>query len=285
MKYIFPRYPAGKFKAVTLSYDDGCRQDIRLADILRKYGIKCTFNINTCRFDDLKTDSHLSAEEIKKYLLTGENEIAVHGDYHKAPGLCPPTVYIKDIIDCRARLEKEFDMLIRGMAYPDSGINIMQEGNSYEEIKHNIKMLGIAYARTIDKDNDSFFLPNDFYNWAPTCHHTNPEAIAFAEKFANMQLGKYCSGRKARLFYLWGHSYEFDRDDNWDLIEKLCEILGGREDIWYAANIEICDYIKAYQSLEFSLDQKIVYNPTAYKIWFEADGMPYSIESKETIHI
>ena len=34
-------------KAVTFSYDDGIEQDRRLVEIFNRYGMKCTFNLNT----------------------------------------------------------------------------------------------------------------------------------------------------------------------------------------------------------------------------------------------
>ena len=34
-------------KAVTFSYDDGVTQDIRLIELLNKYHLKCTFNLNS----------------------------------------------------------------------------------------------------------------------------------------------------------------------------------------------------------------------------------------------
>ena len=37
-------------KALTFSYDDGVTQDKRLIKILNKYGLKCTFNINSGLF-------------------------------------------------------------------------------------------------------------------------------------------------------------------------------------------------------------------------------------------
>ena len=37
----------GKKKAITFSYDDGVTQDIRLIELFNKYGLKCTFNINS----------------------------------------------------------------------------------------------------------------------------------------------------------------------------------------------------------------------------------------------
>lgn len=45
-----------KFKAITFSFDDGVQQDKRLIEILNRYSLKCTFNINLGLFD--KHTSH-----------------------------------------------------------------------------------------------------------------------------------------------------------------------------------------------------------------------------------
>ena len=37
MRYQFLRFPGGKPKAVTLSYDDGCAEDLHLLEIINKY--------------------------------------------------------------------------------------------------------------------------------------------------------------------------------------------------------------------------------------------------------
>lgn len=37
----------GKMKAVTFSYYDGVTQDIRLIEMLDRYGLKATFNLNS----------------------------------------------------------------------------------------------------------------------------------------------------------------------------------------------------------------------------------------------
>ena len=37
----------GKMKAITFSYDDGVVQDRRLIELLDKYGLKATFNLNS----------------------------------------------------------------------------------------------------------------------------------------------------------------------------------------------------------------------------------------------
>ena len=38
---------SGKLKAVTFSYDDGTTQDIQLVELLNRYNLKCTFNLNS----------------------------------------------------------------------------------------------------------------------------------------------------------------------------------------------------------------------------------------------
>ena len=62
-------------------------------------------------------------------------------------------------------------------------------------------------------------------------------------------------------------------------------MLSGKDDVWYATNIEIYNYVNAYHSLVYSADGNIIYNPTLYKIWFNIDGTPYTIGAGETIKI
>ena len=284
MRYRFLRYPEGKFKAFTLSYDDGVKQDKRLVEILDKYGIKCTFNINSSRLG--AGESNLSVDDIKSNILKKGHEVAVHGASHKAPGISSPIDGITDVLECRKTLEKEFGGIIRGMAYPDSGIRNYHNNSSYEIVKNYLTYLGIVYARTLGGDNNLFHLPEDWHSWMPTAHHNNPQIFEFIEQFNKINENElYSASRFPRLFYLWGHSYEFDNNKNWDRIEKICQEISGKEDIWYATNIEIYNYVTAYNSLIASADGNTIYNPTLYKIWFDVDGRLYSIESGETINI
>ncbi|MBR2036791.1 MAG: polysaccharide deacetylase family protein [Lachnospiraceae bacterium] len=281
MQYKFLRFPGGKTKAVTFSYDDGNKADIRLADTLTKYGLKGTFNLNSC---NLYSENKISIEEIRTHLLDAGHEVAVHGEFHKALGLCSPLDGIRDVLNCRLELEKTFGRIIRGMAYADSGIRNIQYGTDYEKIKQYLSDLGIAYSRTLGGDNDSFMLPHDWHAWIPTVHHDNPQALEYAEKFLEVDCDKqYCSRMYPRLYYVWGHSFEFDRKNNWERLDALCERLSGHEDIWYATNIEIYDYVEAFHTLVFSADSKIVYNPTLVKIWFNIDKQEYSIEPGQTL--
>ena len=42
-----------------------------------------------------------------------------------------------------------------------------------------------------------------------------------------------------KIFYVWGHTYEFDMDHNWDTIERFCSYIAGRDDIFYGTNGEV----------------------------------------------
>lgn len=278
------RFPGGKAKAVTFSYDDGCRQDVRFVETLNRYNIKCTFNLNSF---DLRKERGLSKDEVAELILANGHEVAVHGAYHKAEGALRPIEGIRDVLDCRMELEKTFGTIIRGMAYPDSGIRHFNNTATYSSIRNYLSELDIAYSRTLGGDNNSFKLPEDWYAWMPTAHHSNPKLLEYIQEFIDLDLSPNVNlpGRFPRLFYLWGHSYEFDRDNNWDLLETMCEKLSGNDEIWYATNIEIYDYVNAYNSLVYSADSTIVYNPSLYTVWFDIDGTLYSIKSGETLKI
>jgi len=283
MRYCFLRFPGGKLKAVTLSYDDGVRADIRMADVLNRHGMKCTFNINSGSLDG-KDPNRLTAAEIQTHLINSGHEVAIHGERHMAPGIVPPAMGIADALNCRTDLERIFDRLIRGMAYPDSGITKMHGGNDVETIKTYLRDLGIVYARTLGSDNNTFMLPTDWLAWMPTAHHNNPKLMEWVDAFLAINEDNIrWAGKYPRLFYLWGHSYEFDNNQNWDLIEKFCDVIGGKEDIWYATNIEICEYVRAYESLIRSADGNRIYNPTLTDLWLCIDHVPYTIRSGETL--
>ncbi len=285
MSYRFLRYPQGKVKAVTLSYDDGVSQDLRLAQLLDRYGLKCTFNINSSFVSDISGQPRLSAEELQKYILDAGHEVAVHGHEHKAPSHCTDLEIVNDVLTCRKALEGPLHTIIRGMAYPNCGIRRLSPSR-YEEVKSILRTLGIAYSRTLGEDNNQFFLPNDWYAWMPTAHHDNPQVIAYAEEFAAIDPAQLRTAKLyPRLFYLWGHSYEFDTNDNWEHMEKLCRILGGREDTWYATNMEIYQYVQAYHALIFSADQTRVFNPTVYDVWFTENEKEYCVRSGETLDL
>ena len=283
MIYNFLRFPGGKPKAVTFSYDDGSKSDIKFLEIVNKYNLKGTFNLVGSVLND---ECHISVDFAKENILGKGHEIANHGYKHRALNMIRTIEGIRDTLDSRLFLEKEFDTIIRGMAFPDRSVNKFISPDAYKRVKSYLEETDIAYARLTGGDNDKFEVPEDWHNWVPTAHHDNPEIMNYIDKFVELNLSDlYCACRTPRVFYLWGHSFEFDSKNNWEHLEEICQKLSGREDVWYATNIEIYDYVKAYEALKYSADGTIVYNPTIYEIWFDVEGKVYSIKPGETIRI
>ncbi len=276
---MFMRFPEGKTKAVTFSYDDGAKADMRLADILDKNGLKGTFNINS----GMQTGWHTTDEEMKELMCRG-HEIALHGRIHRAPSFARPIDTIRDILDCREELEERFGRIIRGYAYPDAGIRNFQNGKEYTDIRAQLSTMGVAYARTLGRDNCDFCVPNDPYAWMPTAHHDNPSLPEWVDRFISLDVNSlYDGSRFPRLLYIWGHSAEFDRNNNWQRIEELAEKLGKADGLWAATNIEIIDYINAFRSLITSAKGDRIYNPTLKTVYFVVDGKLHTIKPDEEI--
>jgi peptidoglycan/xylan/chitin deacetylase (PgdA/CDA1 family) len=283
MKYCFLRFPEGKTKAVTFSYDDGGKNDIRFLEIINQYGLKCTFNLIGKFVED---EAILSNEFIRENILSKGHEVAAHGYDHRAQDKIRSIEGIREIIDCRIALENAFGVIVRGMAFPDNVVNRFKEPEAYKRIKGYLSDLEVDYVRSADGDNDEFQLPEDWHNWIPTAHHNNPKIMEYIQKFVELNVqGQYKSRRAPRLFYMWGHSAEFENNQNWDHLEKICSALSGDENVWYATNMEIYEYVSAYRSLSYSADGTIIYNPTLIKIWFDVDGVPYCIAPGETLKL
>ena len=125
----------------------------------------------------------------------------------------------------RINLEADFDCIVRGMAYPYGTYN--------DAVVASLQQCGILYARTVES-TERFEMPTDWLRMPATCHHRNPRLMELAQAFV-----ENTSMRRAQLFFLWGHSYEFDIADEWDKFEEFCKLISGKEDIYYGTNTEV----------------------------------------------
>ena len=275
----FVRFPEGKAKALTFSYDDGMLNDVRLIDIFNKYNLKATFNISTGKYSSEDAAyrenwiwNYMKKSHVTELFTDSVHEVAVHGYSHVALATLTEDEIKQEVLLDRKTLEEQFGSIIRGMAYP--------KGSYDDKVVDVLKKCGIAYSRTIN-DTESFDLPSDWLRLGATCHHNHNRLMEFAREFVDMTV---CED--AKLFYLWGHTYEFYENDNWNVIEKFCEFMSGREkDIWYATNIEIFEYLEDFDRLVYSADSTIIKNPTARKLWLSLNDDVISIEPGETLKI
>lgn len=258
------RFPGGLAKCLTLSYDDAVEQDIRLCQLMKQYGIAGTFNINSGLYapegtvhEAGKIHRRMTLQQCKDtYLDSPLIEVATHGSRHPIYSELPASAVTQDILTDRLSIEADFGVLCRGHAFP--------YGRYDKKTLQILEDCGIVYARTT-KSTEKFDLPQNWLELHPTCHHKNPRLSELAQTFVEST-----PARLPQLFYLWGHTYEFEQHDNWDVIENFFRQVSGKDDIWYATNIQLCDYVRDFDRLVFSADGTTVYNPTATDLWLNA---------------
>ena len=269
--YRFLRFPSFKFKALTLSYDDDTVYNEKLVKILDEYGLKCTFNLNSELFAKETGGRYMTKEQVSKLYKDSPHEIAVHGAKHLSLAEVPVETATHDVIADRENLEKQFSRIIKGMAYAN--------GSYDDTVVEILKKCGIKYSRTVN-DSGKFELPTDWLRLSATCHHTAADLDELTEKFLAEKEVDYYWSNSPKLFYLWGHSYEFNDNNNWELIENFAKKVGKREDIWYCTNGELYDYCKAYESLEYSVDGSIIKNNSTADLYLCYYGKEVLIKAK-----
>ena len=63
-------------------------------------------------------------------------------------------------------------------------------------------------------------------------------------------------------------------------MEGFIKETAGREDVYYATNAEICQYVEAYRRLVFSADSSMVYNPSCITLWLGGTFTEETLEVK-----
>ena len=223
----------GKMKAVTFSYDDAVEQDIRLIEILNKYGLKGTFNLNSALLgqrnsivrEGVTIRHDKNAPENIRHIYEG-HEIAAHTLTHPTlTQVADDAEIIRQVEEDRLRLSELAGYEVIGFAYPGGGINY--NPRIADLIRKNT---GVRYARTT-VTTGAFDLEPDLFTFRPSAHHG--EAAALAERFLEAK------PTAPQIFYIWGHSFELDIHDTWAEFEELCKLLSGHDDVFYATNKEI----------------------------------------------
>ena len=251
IKKIYACFPGGKHKVLTMSYDDGKHEDRRLVALFNQYGIKGTFNVNS----GLEGDPVRIPQAEYRELYKG-HEVACHTVSHPTIGRCPLELVAQEVIEDRKKLESIMGYPVRGLAYPN--------GSESPEIRAMLPALGIRYGRVVG-NTDGFAMPEDFLQWKATCHH-NHNLLELGQQFVDLHKKQYLY-----MMYVWGHSYEFTNNNNWEVMEDFCKLVGGKDDIWYATNIQIVDYMDVVKAAQYAADGSFVYNPCAQSLWLCVD--------------
>ncbi len=219
MLYFNSKFSIGKnMKIVSLSFDDGTIYDKRFIDLLNKYGLKATFNLNSgldnfiWYYED-KPIRRLNLEESKD--IYNGHEVASHSLTHPYFSSLDEKRQIQEVEEDILNLEKIFSRKIEGFAFPF----IDQTEANIQVVKNNIDLKYIRCSIFTEK-----ILPKDRY-------HVGINAL-YDDKDIYEKLERYKSNILPNsLFVIAGHSYEFEVKNDWEKIENLLKYLKENDDL------------------------------------------------------
>ena len=265
-------YPNGKKKAFNITFDDGITQDIRFVEMMNKYGLKGTFNLNSGLMENEFEWTHKCGLVIKRLpkssvvdLYKG-HEIASHTLTHPFMNEMSEDEIMHELVEDKKNLEELFGCEILGFAIPFDYYS--------ELIKNCAKKCGFEYSR-MSEERYSYEPPSDYFNWAAGTYHVMPGFEKFVEEFFEID-------EELALCQIVGHAYDLDTKDMWEKYEDILKRVS-EDDVESMTNLELVQYLKAMRSADISQDR--IVNNSDMKLWFECDGQVISVSAREEFEL
>lgn len=244
---------------ITSSWDDRNVLDLKLADLLNKYGVKGTFYVQRKR-----NSRSLSDEEVKRISDAGF-EIGAHSLTHRDLTTISLAEAREEIRDSKAYLEDLLGKKVNMFCYP--------RGKYNSSIVELVKEAGFVGARTVEAF--TFHVPSE-----PFCFGTTLQVFPFPFLFTDrgkiilhqnlfypffrahrflkairspikgyisfQGLAEVTLNHAERIrgvWHLWGHSWEIEQFKRWKSLEKILGSLKNRK-ADYCTNEELLRSIK-----------------------------------------
>ena len=206
-------------KIVCLSFDDGTIYDVKFIELLNKYKLKATLNLNSGLNDFVwfygdKPIKRLNLSEIK--CLYDGHEVCSHSLNHPYFSTLSKEDVIKEVEEDIHKLSLIFDRKICGFAFPFHD----QTEQNILDIKENIKCLNYIRYSYLDYSG----IHKDKYHIHINALYDDPTIYDRLEEFIN-------SSKEHNLFVIAGHSYEFEVKNDWSKIEDLIKFLSQNDKI------------------------------------------------------
>lgn len=200
-------------KIVVLSFDDGTIYDRKFIELLNKYHLRATLNLNSglddyaWYYDKDHEIKRLHLKECKE--LYKNHEVASHTLTHPYLTSLNKEELIYQINQDVVNLERIFNKEITSFAVPFDSCN----DEIISMIKENTKIKNVRYPWIKDD-----YFPIDQFHVHVNALYDDPLIYDKLEKFASNNLDN-------SLFVIAGHSYEFEVKNDWKKIEDLLEYI------------------------------------------------------------
>ncbi len=227
---------------VTTSWDDGSILDLKLGELLTKYGIKGTFYI------PCSSKRITPMQKVDLTALAAGHEIGAHTVSHAHLTLIRPSEAKTEIEGSKIYLEDITGKKIKMFCYPFGEFN--------GDIKQIVKAAGFIGARTV-KFNGLKNIPDPYEFGITTAasNHQSDESGEIARYSQAVSIKSLSDWEiKAKvlfdlaiaeggIWHLWGHSWEIDDHNDWDKLERVLNYISHRPGVIYASNGETIDTV------------------------------------------
>lgn len=264
-------WPGGRCGAVTSTWDDGTAHDRRLIAIFNRYGLKGSFYLNSSALGRTAQETgwkdYVHAGDVKT--LYEQHEVGSHTVSHPHVWRISRQALNWEFMEDRQRLEALVGYPIRGAVIPFGW------SSGRDSLNETLRVLGFRFARSTDPSG-VFDHPSEFLSWRPTAH-CSADLMALWKRFSS-EIEK-ASGS---LLNIWGHSYELEDGGRWEHIEAYAAAAGSDTRVWHATAGQIYDYVSAWHNMSWSVDGRLVYNPSGLTLYVECDRAIIPVEPGAT---
>ena len=259
-------YPGGAKKAFNITYDDGVLQDVRFVELLNRYGLKGTFNLNSEFMRREFAWTHPNGMEVRRLPVSAVcslyegHEVGSHSRTHPYMSSLSREEILFEMAQDKADLEALFGREVAGFALPFRFYS--------DEIADCAKACGFEYSR-ISEFTESFTPCREYYYWKTGFYHIEPGLADYVAGFLRTE-------EELALCQIVGHSYDLDAENLWGLMELILAAVSGRYDVWSCTHLELVRYLKAMEAYERTGE-----NRSNLTLWIEEDGKIQVIRPKE----
>jgi glycosyltransferase involved in cell wall biosynthesis/peptidoglycan/xylan/chitin deacetylase (PgdA/CDA1 family) len=241
-------------RIVTLSWDDGHRADLRVAELLKARGLAATFYVPVERDERSLTGSDL------RMLASAGFEIGAHGYSQKFLWQLSAEELAAEIEPCRPALEDTIGEPVTMFCYP--------RGRYDDNVVRALKRAGYQGARTVRMLSTSLeFDPFEIPTTAQIYPHERLDYIRNVLRGWKLDSLKTCLTNRGRLsnwlnlskklfdsvlenggiWHIYGHSWELDGRNLWKDLEELLEYVSHREGVLYVPNGQLLSTIQEFR--------------------------------------
>lgn len=193
---------------IQTSWDDGSFEDLRIADLLRKYSLPGVFFI-------ANVTNELSEEDIRE--LAKEFDVGGHTLTHPEDmKRLSASEQFNEIYGNKHWLQNIVGREVEHFCYPGGKFN--------ETTVNQVKRAGFSSARTTNILNT--VIPIDQFRVCATIH-VKPDRKEYKGNYwLDIAKEKYIEAEQnSGYFHVWGHGYEVDSFQMWEQLEELFKFI------------------------------------------------------------